>query len=92
MTSSSSRLLVFLQGLAFSTGFAALNQRLEAAIAPTLLKPDLLAWTDVSSLLPSVILQGLEPITIGALPQRNAIPLAVRFWKRDRHIAILHSL
>jgi len=69
-----------------STHFNALNQRLQAAIAPTLLEPDLLTGTNVISLFPPVVLQGLELITVGAEPQRNALPLAVRFRKRDRHI------
>jgi Phage integrase family len=69
-----------------STHFNARNQRLQAAIAPTLLEPDLLTGTNVISLFPPVVLQGLELITVGAEPQRDALPLAVRFRKRDRHI------
>ena len=69
-----------------STHLVRLNQRLQAAIAPTLLEPDLLAWTNIISLLPPVVYQGLELTTVGAQPKRNALPLAVRFRKRDRHI------
>src|SRR5438105_14747120 len=69
-----------------STHFNALNQRLHAAIAPTLLEPDLLTGTNVISLFPPVVLQGLELIIVRAEPQRNALPLAVSFSKRDRHL------
>ena len=44
----------------------ALNRRLQAAIAPTLLEPDLLAGTNILSHVPSVVLQGLVFIAVGA--------------------------
>src|SRR5205814_10603102 len=69
-----------------STHFNALNQRLQAAIAPTLLEPDLLTGTNVNSLFPPVALQGLELITVVAEPQRNALPLNARSRKRDRQM------
>src|SRR5438876_10616149 len=62
---------------ALSTRFAALNQRLQAGIAPTLLEPDLLTGTNVISLFPPVVFQWLEPLAVGAEPQGNALPLAV---------------
>jgi len=78
---------------AVSTHLVLLNQRLQAAIAPTLLEPDLLAGTNIISLFPPIVFQGLETITVGTEPQRNPLPLAIRFRKRDRHIGpTLHSL
>jgi hypothetical protein len=63
------------------------NQRLQAELAITLLEPDLLAWANIPSLFPRIFLQRLVLIAVGTEPQRNPIPLAIRFRKRDRHIA-----
>ena len=72
-------------------GHVGLNLRFQTAIAPTLLEPDLLARTNILSHSPPVVFQGLELIAVGAEPQRDALPLAVRFRQRDRHMG-LHSL
>ena len=64
-----------------------LNQRLQAGIAITLLEPDPLARNNILSFFPRIFLQGLVVITVGTEPLRNPIPLAIRFRKRDRHIA-----
>ena len=63
-----------------------LNQRLQAGIAITLLEPDPLARNNILSFFPRIFLQGLVVIAVGTEPQRNPIPLAIRFRKRDRHI------
>src|SRR5690348_5196395 len=68
-----------------STHFAGLSERLEAAISPALLEPDLLAWANVVTLFPAINLQRFELVAVRAKPKRNAIPLAVRLRKRDWH-------
>ena len=78
-------------GMISLIGHVGLNLRFQTAIAPTLLEPDLLARTNILSHSPPVVFQGLELIAVGALPQRDALPLAVRFRQRDRHMG-LHSL
>jgi len=62
-----------------------INQRLQAGIAITLLEPDPLAWNNILSFFPRIFLQGLVVITVGAEPQRNPVPLAIRVRKRDWH-------
>jgi hypothetical protein len=66
--------------------FGALYLRIQAGIAPTLLEPDLLARTNILSHSPPVVLQGLKLIAVGTEPQRDALPLAVRFRQRDWHM------
>jgi hypothetical protein len=63
-----------------------INQRLQAGIAITLLEPDPLARNNILSFFPRIFLQGLVVITVGTEPQRNPVPLAIRFRKRDWHI------
>jgi hypothetical protein len=74
-----------------STCFARFSERLEAAIAPALFEPDLLARANVLSLFPALVLQGLELVTVGAKPKRNSIPLTVRLGKRDWHTSFLQD-
>jgi hypothetical protein len=62
------------------------NQRLQAELAIALLEPDLLARANIRSFFPRIFLQRLVLIAVGTKPQRNPIPLAIRFRKRDRHI------
>ena len=59
--------------------FGAFYLRIQAGIAPTLLKPNFLARTNILSHIPPVVLQGLKLIAVGTEPQRNTLPLAVRF-------------
>src|SRR5437016_4322111 len=63
-----------------------INQRLQAGIAITLLEPDPLARNNILSFFPRIFLQGLVVITVGTEPQRNPVPLAIRFSKRNWHI------
>ena len=65
---------------------SALYLRIQAGIAPTLLEPNLLARTNILSHVPPVLLQGLKLIAVGTEPQRNTLPLAVRFRQRDWHM------
>jgi hypothetical protein len=70
----------------FILELAPLNQRLQAELAITLLEPDLLARANIRSFFPRIFLQRLVLIAVGTEPQRNPIPLAIRFRKRDWHI------
>jgi hypothetical protein len=63
-----------------------MNQRLQAGIAITLLEPDPLARNNILSFFPRIFLQGLVVITVGTEPQRNPVPLAIRFRNHDWHI------
>ena len=66
--------------------FGAIYLRIQAEIAPTLLEPNFLARTNILSHVPPVVLQGLKLIAVGTEPQRNTLPLAVRFRQRDWHM------
>ena len=71
--------------------FGALYLRIQAGIAPTLLEPNFLARTNILSHVPPVVFQGLELIAVRAEPERDTLPLAIRFRQRHRH-RDLHSL
>jgi hypothetical protein len=71
---------------AFTLELAPPNQPLQSELAITLLEPDLLARANIRSFFPRIFLQRLVLIAVGTEPQRNPIPLAIRFRKRDRHI------
>ena len=69
-----------------SLKFGALYLRIQAEITPTLFEPNFLARTNILSHVPPVVLQGLKLIAVGTEPQRNTLPLAVRFRQRDWHM------
>jgi hypothetical protein len=66
--------------------FGTLYLGIQAGTAPTLLEPNFLAGTNILSHIPPVVLQGFKLIAVGTEPQRNTLPLAVRFRQRDWHM------
>ena len=69
----------------FRLAHLGVNQCLQAALAPSFLEPDFLAGTNITAHFPPILLQRLQLITVGAKPQRNPLPLTIRFRKRNRH-------